>query len=85
MSFTHWLPSLETIYHALMQLFDYCNLSHIHRERNAVADILAKDSIGISRGTVFFNSPPAHLAHVVFEDIAGNGCTRLKGLRKLGS
>lgn len=58
---------------ALMQLFDSCLLQHVLREFNAVADLLAKDSIACSSGTVFFSSPPSHIAHAVFDDIAGIG------------
>lgn len=66
----------------LMQLFDSCHLSHIHRERNAVADIMAKDSLSQQRGTLFFDSPPAHIAQTAFEDITGNCRMRRMSLNR---
>lgn len=66
----------------LMQLFYSCHLSHIHRERNAVADILAKDSLSQQRGTLFFDSPPAHIAQTAFGDITGNCCMRRMSLNR---
>jgi hypothetical protein len=69
--------------HAIMQLFESCQLQHILHERNIVTDILAKDSISLPRVTALFTCPPTHVSHVVFDDIVGTGCIRFKGLSRL--
>lgn len=45
---------------------------HAHHKRNVVADILAKDSISNSSGTMFFLNPPAHLILSILDGIAGS-------------
>lgn len=52
--------------HILMQLFDLCQIHHVHCERNAIVDVLAKDNIALPCGTAIFCSPPAHVAHLVY-------------------
>lgn len=37
-----------------MQGFDLCQTHHVHRECNIIVDALAKDSIGLPRGTTLF-------------------------------
>lgn len=68
---------------AIMKLFESCRVQHILRERNTVADILAKGRLSLPRGTVFFTCPPASASHAVFDDIAGTGRIRFKGLDRL--
>lgn len=53
----------------IMQLLDSCHLHYFHNAMT-VADMLAKDSIAISRGAVVFSSPLAHIARLVYDDIA---------------
>lgn len=53
----HPLATIVGNCHALMQLFASCSIQHVLREQNTVADLLAKDSINLFVGTVFFNSP----------------------------
>lgn len=53
-----------------MQKFGSCSLHHVHGERNTVVDILVKDSLSSSRGTVLFRHPPDHIIPAVLDDIA---------------
>lgn len=66
-------------WHSLMQLFDSCLIQQVHRERNFVADALAKESFDLPRGATFFCSPPSHLACMIYDDIAGADHPRLTG------
>lgn len=63
----------------LMRSFAFCSLNHVHRERNFAADLLAKDSVTSSRGTVFLRHPPAHLVQTLLDDMIGVGHARLLG------
>lgn len=75
----HPLATIINNCHGLMKFFDYCVIQHAYRERNTVADMLAKDGINMPRGTCFFTSPPAHTSQAVFEDITGVSRARFKG------
>ncbi|PRQ50066.1 putative ribonuclease H-like domain-containing protein [Rosa chinensis] len=55
----------------LLNQFDACQIRHIHREGNMVADILAKESIHHSAGICTFTSPPALVVEAVLDDILG--------------
>lgn len=45
-----------------------------------VADLLAKDSLTNSHGSVFFRNPPGHMSAAVLDDIAGVERARSFGL-----
>lgn len=63
-----------------MSQFDSCSLCHVHRERNSVADLLAKDSTNSCYGAVFLRHPPAHIVPAVLDDIAQVGSIISVGL-----
>lgn len=77
---THEMHPLGTLIHnckALMQQFDYCTISHIYRETNHVADLLAKDSIFNSKGIHLFPSPPRHIVLALLDDLTGTITSRV--------
>ena len=55
---------------------DHCRLYHIYRERNVVADTLAKGSIHDAAGLHILTDPPTHIDQVLKDDCAGTGRTR---------
>jgi hypothetical protein len=55
----------------LFALFDQCQILHIHREGNMVADLLAKESINHSKGICILSRPPAFFSESLFDDILG--------------
>lgn len=67
----HPLATLIDNCRILMRSFDHWNLHHVHRESNVVVDLLVKDNITCSRGTIFFGHPPAHIVVVVLDNIDG--------------
>lgn len=81
----HPLATIISNCHAYLRLFEICQIHHVHRECNSVADALAKDSCNLSRGTTLFCSPPYHIARLVVDDISGNVRARVVGLNRLVS
>ncbi|KAL6130338.1 hypothetical protein ACLB2K_068718 [Fragaria x ananassa] len=47
------------------------DIKHIHRERNMVADLLAKNSTLNAKGICIFNEPPDLVTNVLLDDIVG--------------
>ena len=78
----HPLATIIGNCHSLMQLFESCLISHVHRERNNIVDAMAKHGLGLPRGTTMFCSPPPQFAGMVYDDIAGAGRSRLTGLSR---
>lgn len=76
----HPLATLLDNCHSIMQRFESCSIHHVHREKNVVADILAKDSISSARGTRLLRHPPAHLIPAILDDITGVAQVRLLAL-----
>lgn len=67
----HPLATLIDNCRILMRSFDHCNLHHVHHESNVVVDLLVKDNITCSRGTMFFGHPPVHIVVVVLDNVDG--------------
>lgn len=44
----HPLATIISNCHAYLRLFEICQIHHVHRECNSVADALAKDSCNLS-------------------------------------
>ena len=78
----HPLATIIRNCHGLMKLFDSCQIQHVYRECNYVADALAKNSLDLPRGTTVYCCPPAHLSRMVVDDIVGVGCLRMVGLNR---
>lgn len=55
----------------LMTKFVQCSINHIHREKNMVADCLAKRSIQNEVGVCKLPSAPAFAAQAMLDDVAG--------------
>lgn len=93
-----WVESDSIIDFNLLNLTDvdlhsgyhHCKLSssyavfdhHVHCERNVIVDVLTKDNITLLCGTAIFCSPPAHVAHLVYENIDGTGRSIIIGLNR---
>ena len=73
----HPFGTLITNCQWLMEKFDHCMLYHIYRERNVVADSLAKSSILGATGLHILTEPPTHIDHMLKDDSAGIGRTRI--------
>jgi hypothetical protein len=54
-----------------MKAFNNVQLRHIYRERNWVADILAKNSTTNSHGLCTLREPPAMVIEALLDDIGG--------------
>ncbi|KAL6202993.1 hypothetical protein ACLB2K_026697 [Fragaria x ananassa] len=66
----HLLETLVLNCRTLLQQFDSIQVNHIHRERNTVADILAKNSIMNAHGICYFQEPPVIVIEALLHDIA---------------
>lgn len=55
----------------IMNLFSSCSVKHIHRERNIVADCLAKRSLNQDIGSCVLPSMPTFAAIPILDDING--------------
>ncbi|KAK9913131.1 hypothetical protein M0R45_036955 [Rubus argutus] len=76
----HPLATLLDNCQAIMRRFNFCSLQHVHREQNIVVDILEKDSISSTRGTLLFRNPPVHTIPAILDVIAGVTQARLMAL-----
>ncbi|PRQ49757.1 putative ribonuclease H-like domain-containing protein [Rosa chinensis] len=55
----------------LLKGFDFIQIKHVHRERNMVADLLAKNSTSHAKGVCIFHDPPALVTEDLLDDIVG--------------
>ncbi|KAL6188945.1 hypothetical protein ACLB2K_040335 [Fragaria x ananassa] len=67
----HPLGTIVLNCRAMMQHFDFVQIKHIHRERNMVADLLAKNSTLNAKGICIFNEPPDLVTNALLDDIVG--------------
>ncbi|KAL6202860.1 hypothetical protein ACLB2K_026564 [Fragaria x ananassa] len=67
----HPLGTIVLNCRAMMQHFDFVQIKHIHRERNMVADLLAKNSTLNAKGICIFNKPPDLVTNTLLDDIVG--------------
>ncbi|KAL6125591.1 hypothetical protein ACLB2K_073647 [Fragaria x ananassa] len=67
----HPLGTIVLNCRAMMQHFDFVQIKHIHRERNMVADLLAKNSTLNAKGICIFNEPPDLITNALLDDIVG--------------
>ncbi|KAL6205116.1 hypothetical protein ACLB2K_022380 [Fragaria x ananassa] len=65
----HPLGTIVLNCRAMMQHFDFVQIKHIHRERNIVADLLAKNSPLNDKGICIFNEPPDLVTNALLDDI----------------
>ncbi|KAL6198760.1 hypothetical protein ACLB2K_028549 [Fragaria x ananassa] len=65
----HPLGTIVLNCRAMMQHFDFVQIKHIHRERNMVADLLAKNSTLNAKGICIFNEPPDLVTNALLDDI----------------
>lgn len=68
-----------------MQLFETCQVQHVHKECNFVVDVLAKTNVTLSRGITIFCSPPSHGSRLSFEDFVDSVHSKFVGLNKSAS
>lgn len=73
----HPLGTLISNCQHLINSFRTCNLVHIHREKNRVADYLAKRSIDQEIGMCVLYSAPVFVIPSILDDIAGLATPRL--------
>ena len=67
----HPLGTLLLNCKCIMNSFSSCSVKHIHRERNVVADCLAKRSFNQEIGIFVLPSMPAFAALPILDDING--------------
>ncbi|KAL6140699.1 hypothetical protein ACLB2K_058995 [Fragaria x ananassa] len=67
----HPLGTIVLNCRAMMQHFDFVQIKHIHRERNMVADLLAKNSTLNAKGICIFNESPDLVTNALLDDIVG--------------
>ncbi|PRQ31855.1 putative ribonuclease H-like domain-containing protein [Rosa chinensis] len=67
----HPLGTLILNCRSLMNHFESCSIKHIHRERNMVADILAKHSLDNELGVCRMDTNPPFMNQVLMDDIDG--------------
>ncbi|XP_004292485.1 PREDICTED: putative ribonuclease H protein At1g65750-like [Fragaria vesca subsp. vesca] len=65
----HPLGSLLNGCKSMMSQMDDVKLSHVFRESNMTADVLAKCSISNDLGLILFEEPPAHAILVFLDDL----------------
>jgi ribonuclease HI len=75
----HPLGTLLMNCKSIMNNFNHCSVSHIHRERNMVADCLAKKSIDHEFGLCRLTTMPVFVRSSVLDDLGG--LVRLRSLR----
>ncbi|KAI5322640.1 hypothetical protein L3X38_031712 [Prunus dulcis] len=56
---------------ALMSKFEFVELTHVYRERNAAADCLANWSLNMDLGGCFFDEAPAWISSILIDDLLG--------------
>ncbi|KAL6208769.1 hypothetical protein ACLB2K_019714 [Fragaria x ananassa] len=79
----HPLGTIVLNCRSMLQDFKSAQIKHIHRERNVVADILAKNSTCNSHGIVYFTEAPACVAEALVDDMMG--VTRDRSFRTSGA
>lgn len=67
----HPLGTLLANCKTILESFDSCSISHIHRERNMVADCLAKRSLDAEFGLSRLPTMPEFVVNAVIDDMAG--------------
>ncbi|CAL2231440.1 unnamed protein product [Prunus armeniaca] len=77
---SHPLASLITSCCAMVRQIGVCAVSHIYRERNAVADYLAKWSHNIDLGLCVLDAAPSWIGALLVDDFLGVHRTRWVGL-----
>ncbi|BFG15821.1 hypothetical protein CerSpe_020950 [Prunus speciosa] len=73
---SHPLASLIASCCAMVRQIGVCYVSHIYRERNAVADCLAKWSHNLDLGLCVLDAAPSWLGSVLVDDLLGVPRTR---------
>lgn len=76
----HPLRSLLDGYVMMMSNLQNAKPSHIFRECNMVAGVLAKDSINHDPGLITFVEAPVHTAQAILDDLTGVTRARRTGL-----
>ncbi|VVA26065.1 PREDICTED: ribonuclease [Prunus dulcis] len=56
---------------ALMSKFEFVELTHVYRERNAATDCLANWSLNMDLGGCFFYEAPAWISSILIDDLLG--------------
>ncbi|CAL9017912.1 unnamed protein product [Prunus brigantina] len=72
----HPLASLIASCCAMVRQIGVCAVSHIYRERNAVADCLAKWSHNIDLGLCVLDAAPSWIGALLVDDLLGVHRTR---------
>ncbi|XP_062006018.1 uncharacterized protein LOC133723218 [Rosa rugosa] len=67
----HPLGTLVMNCRKLMNEFVSIQIKHIHRERNSVADLLAKNNTLLAKGVCTLHDPPALVTEALLDDIVG--------------
>lgn len=49
--------------------FSTCEIRHVYRETNMVAEILSKCKLGADLGVVYFSQPPPHVSNALGDDL----------------
>ena len=73
----HPLASIIRNCKDIMMSFEQVQLLHIHRERNSVADLLAKNSPSNALGICTLHEPPSFVTETLLDDIVGMSRSRL--------
>ncbi|CAL8075943.1 unnamed protein product [Prunus armeniaca] len=56
---------------ALMSKFEFVELTHVYRERNAAADCLANWSLNMDIGVCYFDEAPVWISSILIDDLLG--------------
>ncbi|KAL6138041.1 hypothetical protein ACLB2K_063329 [Fragaria x ananassa] len=67
----HPLGIIVTNCRSMLQYFASVHVKHVHRERNMVADLLAKNSTLNAQGICYLYEPPAIVSEALLDDIVG--------------
>ncbi|KAL6130466.1 hypothetical protein ACLB2K_068845 [Fragaria x ananassa] len=72
----HPLGTIVLNCRSMLQQFNSAQVSHVHRERNSVADLLAKNSTSNTHGICYLHAPPAFTTEAILDDIVGTARCR---------
>ncbi|KAL6199615.1 hypothetical protein ACLB2K_029399 [Fragaria x ananassa] len=67
----HPLGTIVTNCRSMLQHFASVHVKHVHRERNMVADLLAKNSTLNAQGICYLYEPSAIVTEALLDDIVG--------------
>ncbi|PRQ20104.1 putative ribonuclease H-like domain-containing protein [Rosa chinensis] len=72
----HHLKSVINSCQALHRQFQRCEIKHIYREVNKVADVLSKIGLDSEIGVHFMMQPPPQVITILLDDLCETPCFR---------